>query len=102
MSADLCDALQELIQESLAQWGCGEVSEVSRGTDGVLMLTSGQHVITVERAPEGLPFRWIVHVDQRRRAAASIVGVLRMIRQTLSIDYAPGHVTVAQLPPAPR
>ena len=102
MSDELLDALEQLILMSLAQWGCEEKSYVSRDAAGVITLNAGQHAITVERASEGLPFRWIVHVDQRRRVAASVIGVLRMVRQTLSIGYAPSHVTIARLPPAPQ
>ena len=102
MNDDLLDALELLIVESLAQWGCEGKSYISRGNKTALTVTSGRHAITVERASEDIPFRWIVHIDQRKRAAASVVGVLRMIRQTLSIGYAPSHVTIARLPPAPQ
>ena len=102
MNDELLVALEGLIRESLKQWGCGQALKVSRGTDGVLTLTSDQSVLTIERASREMPFRWIVHVEQRRRAAASVVGVLRMIRETFAIGYAPSQIVIAPLPQAPR
>lgn len=102
MRDDLLAALDALIAKSLAQWRCEPVSRGLRSSDGALTLRSDQHIITVERAAEGLPFRWIVHIDDHRRVAASVVGVLRIVRQTVTTSYRPGHVTIAPLPPAPQ
>ncbi len=102
MSEDLIDALEVLLAASLAQWRCTEVAEISRRPDDALALRTEQHAVMIERAPAELPFRWVVGVDGRKRAAASVVGVLRIVRQTVSSGYTPGHVTIAELPRAPE
>lgn len=100
MTDELHDSLADLIEISLRQWR--RAGDVVRDPGGTLTLTSDQHKIAIERAADGLPFRWIVYLDGRQRVAASVVGVLRIIRQSLSAGYAPGHVTIAPLPPAPQ
>ena len=56
--------------------------------------------IRVERAPPGLPFRWMVAVNGRKRGAISLVAVLRQVRSALDPDYAMNRVRIAELPVA--
>ena len=57
--------------------------------------------IRIERAPENLPFRWVIGVDGRRRGAISLVAVLRQLRAALDPGYTPHRVRVAASPEVP-
>ena len=46
-------------------------------------------------------FRWMVAIDGRKRAAISIVGVLRQVRDTLDPGYAANRVRVTLTPLVP-
>jgi len=50
------------------------------------------------RAPSELPFRWTVAVNGRQRTAASVNGVLRIVRQALAPGYQPQSLRIAAPP----
>jgi hypothetical protein len=74
-----------LLQRSIIAWGL--IARVEADDGAVIRITGLGRVITISRAPAGLPFRWRVACDGRTRFAASVVGVLRLVRRTLD----PGH-----------
>jgi len=95
------DRLVELIRVSLAIWGVAATVDVE--PDGGLRLTlddgSG---VRVGRAPEGIPFRWMVRVNNRERPASSVTGLLRVLRSTLDPEWRAGRARIVPLAiPAP-
>jgi hypothetical protein len=99
MTAAAPDLLCELLTQSLLAWGI--VGE-ARGAGGGAILVSGERrEILVKPAPPGLPFRWLVRVDNRERPAISIVAVLRQVREAFDPGYATQRVRVAAFPLVP-
>jgi len=93
------DLVAELLAQSLAAWRLA--GNVRRMADGSLALSCGGIDITVEPAPPGGPFRWMVTVAGRRRPAVSLVAVLRQVRTALDPGYAKNNVRVAVAPLVP-
>jgi hypothetical protein len=92
VSAAAKDLTCELLTQSLIAWRLtGRVER--RGGDAV-HVTCSDIDIAVERAPPGLPFRWMVTLGQRKRAAISLPAVLRQVREALDPDYARNKVRV--------
>ena len=56
------------------------------------------YIIRIGRAPTDLPFRWHVTVDDRKRAALSLVAVLRQVREALDPGYATLRPRIAPVP----
>jgi hypothetical protein len=99
MTAATSDLLCELLTQSFLAW---HVAGEMRRTSGGAILVSGEgREILVKPAPPGLPFRWLVTVDERERPAISIVAVLRQVRQVLDPGYATQRVRVAAFPLVP-
>ena len=99
MNRSLQDALVDLLEASIALWTVApDVKVKIHGEHDVIVVTP-QLTLTIARAPAGMPFRWVVKTDDRTRTAASIPGVLRIIRQHLSPTYEPLKVTIGPLPP---
>lgn len=94
-------ALVRLLAASLEAWNIdGAVQHAHEPADGgavALIRTDGAD-IAVGRAPAGMPFRWTVRVGERVRTAASVVGVLRIVRQAVAADYTPMPLRVAAMP----
>jgi hypothetical protein len=99
MTATASDLLCELLTQSLLAWHVS--GEVRRANDGVILLSDGRREILIKPAPPGLPFRWLVTVDDRERPAISIVAVLRQVREALDPGYAIQRVRVAPFPLVP-
>ncbi|MGI9479559.1 MAG: hypothetical protein ACR2PI_22845 [Hyphomicrobiaceae bacterium] len=98
MGDAMMTALEQLLRASLAQWQLhGDV----QGDDDTITLGHGDSTLSIGRAPDGMPFRWVVQVDSRRRTAASVNGVLRIVRQTLAPGYEPLSLRIAPLPAMP-
>ncbi len=98
MADPMMTALDQLLQASLAQWQlAGDVHLEAGG------ITVSHHDtnLSIGRAPCGMPFRWIVKVDGRRRTAASVNGVLHIVRQALAPGYVPLSLRIAPLPATP-
>ena len=92
------DIVRELLAESLPAWG--QLGSVRREGNGVITVSCNGTQIRIERAPPGLPFRWTVVVNGRKRGAISLVAVLRQVRGALYPDYAMNRVRIAELPVA--
>ena len=93
------DLLHELLAQSVLAWGI--VAEARRGSNGAILISGGHREILVKPAPTGMPFLWLVSVDDRERPAISIVAVLRQVRETLDPGYATRRVRIAAFPLVP-
>jgi hypothetical protein len=90
------DLARELLAQSLA--ALRVAGDVMRASDGALVI-SGNRNIRIDRTPSQSMFRWTVTVDGRKRAAISLVAVLRQVREALDPGYAANRVRVAAAPP---
>ena len=88
--------LHELMTQSLVAWRLP--GSVHKSDDGGVLISCREHNIRIEPASPDLPFRWIVIVDNRRRAAMSLVTVLRQVRAVLDPGYATTRVRIAPFP----
>jgi hypothetical protein len=93
------DLLCELLTQSLLAWHVS--GEVRRADSGAILVCSERRQILVKPAPLGLPFRWLVTIDDRERPAISVVAVLRQVREALDPGYATQRVRVAAFPLVP-
>jgi hypothetical protein len=91
--------LYELMTQSLVAWRL--IGTVHGTSDGAILVSCQTHNIRIEPAPPDLPFRWIVIVDNRRRAAISLVAVLRQVRAALDPGYTALRARVAAVPLVP-
>jgi hypothetical protein len=91
--------LCELLAQSLPAWRI--TGEARRTSDGVILVCGQRREIRVRTAAPGLPFRWLVTVDDRERPAISIVAVLRQVREALDPGYAAQRVRIAAVPLVP-
>lgn len=98
MACSMTEALAHLLRASLSEWQLAGTVNVA---DGQLSLACGETEMSIERADAGMPFRWIVTIGGRRRTAASVNGVLRIVRQTLAPGYEPMNLRIAPLPAVP-
>ena len=98
MSAAPNDLACELLAQSLAAWRVA--GSVARASDGALVI-GGNKDIRIDRAPPHSMFRWTVTVDGRKRAAISLVAVLRQVREALDPGYAANRVRIAAAPLVP-
>jgi hypothetical protein len=98
LSAAPNDLACELLAQSLAAWRVA--GSVARASDGALVI-GGNKDIRIERAPPHSMFRWTVTVDGRKRAAISLVAVLRQVREALDPGYAANRVRIAAAPLVP-
>jgi len=92
------DLVIELLAQSLAAW---RVAGSAQRAGGGILVRAGATEICIERAPDNLPFRWMVSMDGRKRGAISLVAVLRQVRAALEPDYAANRVRVALTPLVP-
>jgi hypothetical protein len=93
------DHLRELMTQALLAWRLtGEICDTG---DGAVLVSCEKHDIRIERAPPGVPFRWVVTIDGRRRTAISLIAVLRQVRTALDPGYATMRVRVATFPLVP-
>ena len=99
MSAAVPDCVVVLLQESLAAWRVRAV--IRRSPDGSLELCAADVLLTIARAPDGLPFRWLVGEPQRRRPVSGLPGLLRTLRTAVDPGFRPLPVRIAALPLAP-
>ena len=93
------DHLRELMTQSLPAWRL--TGEICDAGDGAVLVSCESHDIRIEQAPPGVPFRWVVTIDGRRRTALSVIAVLRQVRTALDPGYATMRVRVATFPLVP-
>ena len=99
MSDPMIIALAGLLKESLTAWQLdGYVSTINDGIN----VSAEDKSLLIARAPAGMPFRWVVTVADRRRTAASVNGVLRIVPQTIAPGYEPLSLRIAPLPVRPE
>ena len=99
MSEVAVDLACELLVQSLAAWRVG--GGVHRSGDGAIVIRGARKGIRIDSAPSDPMFRWMVAIDGRKRAAISIVGVLRQVRDALDPGYAANRVRVTLTPLVP-
>jgi hypothetical protein len=99
VSAVPSDLARELLAQSVAAWRVA--GSVARAGDGALVIDGNGKGIRVERAPPHSMFRWTVTVDGRKRAAISLVAVLRQVREALDPGYTANRVRIAAAPLVP-
>jgi hypothetical protein len=92
------DLVVELLAQSLAAW---RVAGSVERTSSALLVRAGTTEISIERAAEKVPFRWMVSVRGRKRGAISLVAVLRQVRAALDPDHAANRARVVLSPPVP-
>ncbi len=92
----LSENLHELMEQSLLAWRLD--GSVNGERDGAVVVRCRDHIIRIGRAPTDLPFRWHVTVDDRKRAALSLVAVLRQVREALDPGYATLRPRIAPVP----
>jgi hypothetical protein len=93
------ELLHELMTQSLVAWRL--TGSVHYARDGGVLISCREHTIRIEPASPDLPFRWIVTVGDRRRAAMSLVSVLRQVRAVLDPGYATMRARIAPVPLVP-
>jgi hypothetical protein len=72
------------LTDSLALWGVE--GTVERGEPPALaVVRAAGHTLYVERAPQEIPFRWLVR-DERSTPCGSLLGVLTVLRRTLGVE----------------
>lgn len=81
------ERLRAFLAESLALWGAE--GTVERGDPPVIavLLVNGRR-ICVDRAPNAVPFRWLVR-ETRVRPCSSLLGVLTELRTLLGVKSRP-------------
>jgi len=89
----------ELIAQSLLAWDLN--GRVQRENDDAITVACNATRISIEPAAAGLPFRWMVTINGRKRGAISLVAVLRQIRTALDPGYTASRVRIAPLPAPP-
>jgi hypothetical protein len=99
MTAAPSDLLCELLTQSLLAWRLP--GEARRASGGAILVSGKHREILIKQAPAGLPFRWLVTVEDRERPAISIVAVLRQVREALDPGYATRRVRIAAFPLVP-
>ncbi len=98
MSAPL-HALHKLLIESVRQWRVP--AQVTRQDDDRVVITGLGHLITIARADQGMPYRWMIASGGRQRPALSVVSVLRQVRLVLDPTYAKLRLSVSAPPVQP-
>ena len=91
--------LHALMAQSLVAWRLAGSVRSTGG--GAVLVSCREHNIRIEPAPPDLPFRWTVIIDNRRRAAISLVAVLRQVRAALDPGYATMRARIAPFPLVP-
>jgi hypothetical protein len=91
--------LRELMTQALPAWRLA--GEVCGADDGAILVSCDNREIRIAPAPPGVPFRWTVTIDGRRRTAISVIAVLRQVRAVLDPGCAAMRVRVAPVPLVP-
>jgi hypothetical protein len=87
----------ELLAQSLLAWGL--IGRVQIENDHAILIACNATRIRIEPSLPGLPFRWMVTINGRKRGAISLAAVLRQVRAALDPGYVINRVRIAPLPP---
>ena len=87
------EILGELLAQSLIAWGLD--GTVQSAINASVLLSCKGTGIRVQAAAPGLPFRWMVTIDDRTRGAISLIAVLRAVRTALDPGYAANRARIA-------
>jgi hypothetical protein len=90
-------AVLALLRTSLAVWGADANVEIA--PDAVAVVHTGELTLRIARAPSTIPFRWVVRYGMRERPAASVNGLLRIVREVVEPGWHPGRARVVPLDP---
>ncbi|MEM8976193.1 MAG: hypothetical protein AAGD43_29345 [Pseudomonadota bacterium] len=101
MSDVLLDELSVLLRTSITMWSLDDAVQLAALADEIEIQSGSGMVLRIVRAPPEMPFGWVVTIDGRKRTAASVVGVLRILRQSLAPGYQPYQLTMTPLPGHP-
>lgn len=93
-------AVLALVDESLELWG--RPGTCHREPTGAIVVKTAAHHVRIDRAEAGVPFRWLVVVDGRRRVAGSVTGLLRALRFGLDADFQTSRVRIASIDAGPQ
>lgn len=88
-------ALARLLASSLALWK--HHGSVRHEASSAIVVEADGHVARIARAAPGVPFRWTITIDGRERVAASVNGLLRVLRSSLDPDFRPNRVRIAPI-----
>ena len=95
-ATNLDDHVAQLLVQSLSAWHVR--GDISRETDGALLVAAGDKRLRITRAPADLPFRWMVAEGERMRGVTSVSGLLRNVRSAVDPGYRPVRLRIAPLP----
>jgi hypothetical protein len=95
VTKSLRDALRDLLIASLDAWRVE--GRVQSEADDTITVITPDVVLRIETAPSDMPFRWIVSSNDRQQVAASVAGVLRVIRRRLDPDFASVRIKIAPI-----
>ncbi|MEZ5855601.1 MAG: hypothetical protein R3D67_12985 [Hyphomicrobiaceae bacterium] len=88
-------AVLALVRTSLAVWSAD--ARVRRTDDGLIEIETQRGAMHIARAPLAVPFRWLVRIEGRERAASSVAGLLRLLRSAVDDAWRPGRARIAPL-----
>jgi len=90
------ELVRVLLAESLAAWRVA--GDVTCSADGAIVVSVGDKSLRIEPEPAASIFRWMVTIEDRKRGAISLIGVLRQVREALDPGYAASRVRVTVAP----
>ncbi|RPI42597.1 MAG: hypothetical protein EHM59_17465 [Betaproteobacteria bacterium] len=84
--------IRAFLADTLVLWAVeGAVEPLAPPGVAAIRAADGNVVVRIERAPAGLPFRWVVRMQRGEvpapgRPCASLVGLLNAIRRALGVE----------------
>ncbi len=97
LRADTDAAVLALMRVSLAVWQV-PASIVAEPDGGWRLHVDGVGDIRVSRAPDGIPFRWMIESGGRQRPASSVAGLLRIVRSSVDPSWRASRARVVSQP----
>ena len=90
-------ALRALLADSLALWGVTGRADIA--DEGVRIIANDLVLHVVPASPDEAPMRWWLIREDRRRPAASMLGLLRSLKYALNATSAePSRARVSAAP----
>jgi hypothetical protein len=87
------DLVCDLLAQSLLAWGVA--GRVAYSGDGAILINADRASLRIDQVQEPTVFRWTVTAGGRKRAAISLVAVLRQVREALDPGYEVSRVRIA-------